>query len=301
MSAVSLIPAAVDQSQVWPEELAEVPVGVLAVLSSVTDPRARRGVRHRSVAVLGIAVCAVLAGAKSYLAIAEWAQDLTPAVRAELGIGRAAPCESTIGRVLQRVDAEQLDRAVCAWLHARAATGSTSRRVIAVDGKSARGSRLRSQSDDRAVHLLAAFDTGTGAVLGQSVVEGKTNEISAFGPLLDSIELTGAIVTVDALHTQRGHVTYLGGPGAHWLLTVKGNQLTLLRQLRALPWADVPVADHTSDKGHGRIQTRTVKVTAVAAGLGFPHPRLALQVQRRSRRAGGPAAGAPRRSTQSPT
>jgi len=69
VSAVSLIPAAVDQSQVWPEELAEVPVGVLAVLSSVTDPRARRGVRHRSVAVLGISVCAVLAGAKSYLAL----------------------------------------------------------------------------------------------------------------------------------------------------------------------------------------------------------------------------------------
>jgi len=286
VSAVSLIPAAVDQSQVWPEELAEVPVGVLAVLSSVTDPRARRGVRHRSVAVLGIAVCAVPAGAKSYLAIAEWAQDLTPAVRAELGIGRGAPCESTIRRVLQRVDAEQLDRAVCAWLDARAATGSTSRRVIAVDGKSARGSRLRSQSDDRAVHLLAAFDTGTGAVLGQSVVEGKTNEISAFGPLLDRIELTGALVTADALHTQRGHVTYLGGRGAHWLLTVKGNQPTLLRQLRALPWADVPVADHTSDKGHGRIETRTVKMTAVAAGLGFPHARLALQVQRRSRRAG---------------
>jgi len=117
-------------------------------------------------------------------------------------------------------------------------------------------------------------------------VEGKTNEISAFGPLLDRIELAGALVTADALHTQRGHVTYLGGRGAHWLLTVKGNQPTLLRQLRALPWADVPVADHTSDKGHGRIRTRTVKVTAVAAGLGFPHARLALQVQRRSRRAG---------------
>ena len=78
MSAVSPIPAAVDQSQVPPEELASVPAGVLAVLSTVVDPRARRGVRHGCTAVLGIAVCAVLAGAKSYLAITEWAHDLTP-------------------------------------------------------------------------------------------------------------------------------------------------------------------------------------------------------------------------------
>jgi predicted transposase YbfD/YdcC len=286
VSAVSLIPAAVDQGQVPPEELASVPVGVLAVLSTVVDPRARRGVRHECAAVLGIAVCAVLAGAKSYQAIAEWAHDLTPTVCSRLGIGRRAPCESTIRRVLQRVDAEQLDQAVCAWLADRTSRDPKGTRVIAVDGKSARGSRCRGGSDDRAVHLLAAFDTRSGAVLGQSIVDGKTNEISAFGPLLDRIGITGAIVTADALHTQRGHVDYLSGRGAHWLLTVKGNQPTLLRQLRALPWTDVPVADHTSDKGHGRSETRTVKLTAVAVGIGFPHARLALQVQRRSRRTG---------------
>ncbi|MGI8534949.1 MAG: ISAs1 family transposase [Mycobacteriales bacterium] len=88
------------------------------------------------------------------------------------------------------------------------------------------------------------------------------------------------------MHTQRAHVDYLTGLGAHWLLTVKANQPTLLRQLRALPWAQVPVADQTSDKGHGRSETRTVKVTAVGAGIGFPHAELAVQVHRRSRRAG---------------
>jgi len=290
VSTVSLIPAAVDQSQVPPQELASVPDDVLAVLASVVDPRSRRGVRHRCAAVLGIAVCAVLAGAKSYLAIAEWAHDLTPTVRARLGLGRTAPSESTIRRVLQRVDAEQLDLAVCSWLAARTASAPDGAvdgvRVIAVDGKSARGARCRSEPDSRAVHLLAAFDTVSGAVLGQSVVHGKTNEISAFAPLLDRIDIAGAIVTADALHTQRAHVDYLTGRGAHWLLTVKANQPTLLRQLRELPWADVPVADQTSDKGHGRSEIRTVKLTAVGAGISFPHAKLALQVQRRSRRAG---------------
>jgi len=285
VSVVSLISAAIDHSQVPPEELVSVPAGVLAVLSGVVDPRSRRGVRHGCGAVLGIAVCAVLAGAKSYLAIAEWAHDLTPTVRSRLGVGRRAPCESTIRRVLQRVDAEQLDQAVCAWLGTRMTSEPGSPRVIAVDGKTARGSRCRrAGTGDRAVHLLAAFDTTSGAVLGQGVVDTKTNEISAFGPLLDRIDIAAAIVTADALHTQRGHVTYLTGRGAHWLLTVKGNQPTLLAQLRALPWTDVPVADSTSDKGHGRMETRTLKLTAIATGIGFPGAQLALRVQRRSRK-----------------
>jgi len=285
-----LIPAAVDQSQVGPVELASVPAGVLAALSAVADPRARRGVRHGCVAVLGVAVCAVLAGATSYLSIAEWAHDLTPSVRARLGLGRRAPCESTIRRVLQRIDAQQLDQSVCSWLAQRAAAlrpaSPARRRVVAVDGKTARGARSRATPGGRAVHLLAAFDTAGGTVLGQRVVDGKTNEISAFAPLLDQVELTGVIVTADALHTQRAHVDYLSGRGAHYLFTVKANQPTLLRQLRALPWADVPVADQTSNTGHGRNETRTVKMTTVVAGLGFPHARLALQVQRRSRRTG---------------
>jgi DDE_Tnp_1-associated len=77
--------------------------GVLAVLTGVGDPRARRGVRHRLVAILALAVCAVLAGARSFTAIAEWAKDADEATRAELGITGAVPCESTIRRTLQRL------------------------------------------------------------------------------------------------------------------------------------------------------------------------------------------------------
>lgn len=254
-----------------------VPAGLLAALGSVADPRARRGVRHRCTAILGIGVCAVLSGARSYVAIAEWAHDLTPTVRSRLGLGRAAPCESTIRRVFQRVDPEALDGVVSSWLAARSAP-QQSRRVIAVDGKSARGAR---GADGRAVHLLAAFDAGTGVVLGQGVVDGKTNEINAFAPLLDRIEISGAIITADALHTQRAHVTYLTGRGAHYLLTAKGNQPKLVAQLKGLPWADVPAADHTTDKAHARIESRTVKVTAVGAGIGFPGAALAIQLTRR--------------------
>ena len=112
--------------------------------------------RHRFIAVLGIGVCAVLAGARSFTMIAEWAQAVTPTVRLRLGLGRATPSESTIRRVLQQVDPEVLDAVVSAWLVARVGPG-VERKVIAVDGKTARGAR---GSDGRAVHLLAAFDAG---------------------------------------------------------------------------------------------------------------------------------------------
>ena len=91
------------------------------------------------------------------------------------------------------------------------------------------------------------------------------------------------LVTADAMHTQVRHATYLTGRGAHYLLTVKRNQPTLHRQLRDLPWARVPVADRTHHKGHGRLESRTVKLLDLRTGIGFPHARLAIQVTRRRR------------------
>jgi hypothetical protein len=174
--ASSLIDPVADQAVTSVGEVEPVPTDLLLALRAVTDPRARRGRRHDVVAVLAVAVCAVLAGARSYITIAEWARDLTPTVRNRLGLGRRPPCEATIRRVLQAVDAAELDGVVSTWLAARASrTSSPSsptvgspqpRRVIALDGKSARGAR---HAGGRAVHLLAAFDTGSGVVLGQTV------------------------------------------------------------------------------------------------------------------------------------
>ncbi len=242
-----------------------VPVDLLAVLAGVRDPRARRGVRHEFAAVLAIGVCAVLAGARTFTGIAEWAHDLPVGVRVRLGLRRVAPSEPTIRRTLQGVDAEALDRAVSAWLVARSAAPASAApasaapvRVIAIDGKSARGAR---GSDGRVKHLLAAFDQASGVVLGQTVVDGKTNEINAFAPLLNRIDITGAIITADALHTQHRHADYLINRSAHYVLTVKRNQPSLHRQLAALPWDQVPAVHLTRDKGHGRIESRTLKLT----------------------------------------
>jgi predicted transposase YbfD/YdcC len=287
---------------------------LLVALGAVTDPRKSRGVRHRLLTVLAAAVCAVLAGARSYAVIAEWAHDLPVSVRLRLGMGRRAPSESTFRRVLQRVDADELDTAVSGWLARYAATIGTHRsgthrsgthrsgadqtgadqtgaapvRAIAVDGKTARGAR---GDDGRAVHLLGALDHRSGIVLGQTEVDQKTNEITAFVPLLQRIDqacpLTGAVITADALHTQDRHAHWLHERGAHYVFVVKNNRPALRAQLANLPWHDVPVVDEIRGRGHGRAETRTLQLcTAIGpAGheIGFPHARLAVRIVRRRR------------------
>jgi len=148
------------------------------------------------------------------------------------------------------------------------------RRAVAVDGRTLRGSGT---SDGPGRHLLAALDHQHGVVLGQADVEAKTNEIPLFTTLLDHVDLAGTVVTADALHAQRAHAEYLAGQrGAHYLITVKRNQPGLHAQLAGLAWRHVPVACRTRDKGHGRAGRRTLKVTAVAAGLAFPHAAQAI-------------------------
>jgi predicted transposase YbfD/YdcC len=105
-----------------------------------------------------------------------------------------------------------------------------------------------------------------------------------FATALDRVDLTGAVVTADALHAQRAHAEYLVTQrGAHYLITVKRNQPGLHAQLAALPWRQVPAAHDVRERGHGRAERRTLKVAAVAAGLAFPHAAQAIQIVRRRR------------------
>jgi predicted transposase YbfD/YdcC len=256
---------------------------LLAALAGVPDPRARRGVRHQVSAVLALAVCAVLAGCRSFTAIGEWAAGASEHVLSALDVGVCPPCESTIRRTLQRLDGDDLDTAIGRWAAARTEPPAGCRRVVAVDGKTVRGS---ASGEREARHLLAALDQRTGVVLGQVDVATKTNEITLFPLLCDRIaDLTDAVVTADALHAQRAHADYLVlERGAHYLLTVKGNQPSLHHQLTALPWKDVPPAHTSRTRAHGRLEDRTVKVVTVATGIVFPHARQAIQITRKTRR-----------------
>ena len=252
--------------------------GLLGVLARVADPRHRRGVRHRLTGILGLALCAVVAGARSFTAVAEWAADADEQTLHGLGVRGAVPSESTFRRTLQRLDAGAFDDLAGAWAQRATVPGPGQRRLIAVDGKTLRGS---GHDGEHGRHLLAAFDHAHGVVLGQAEVGAKTNEIPLFTALLDRLDIADAVITADALHAQRSHATYLAGRGAHYLLIVKRNQPSLHAQLAALPWRDVPVAYDKAEHGHGRTERRILKVTSVAKGLAFPHAVQAIQIVRR--------------------
>jgi predicted transposase YbfD/YdcC len=291
----SPIPIAAHRLTAPPELAPEQYRDLLGYLAEIADSRHRRGRRHTLATVLAVAVAAVLTGARSLAAIGEWAADAPGQVLAALGVRRdpwtdafRPPGEATVRRVLARIDADALDRAIGAWLAAQPPSSPASpppparspRRAVAVDGKTLRGSghHLNPQR-----HLLAAMDHASRAVLAQADVGHTTNEIARFRPLLDRLDLTNTVVTADAIHTQREHADWLvTHKHAAYLLIVKANQPTLQQQLRRLPWREVPVADHTCDRGHGRVETRRLQVTTVA-GLDFPHATQAIRITRRVR------------------
>lgn len=260
--------------------------GLLAVFGQLPDPRKPRGRRHSLAVVLTLATCAVLAGARSFTAIGEWSTDAGQTVADLLGIVRV-PDESTFRRVFAALDADTLDTALGTWAVAATTPPAGTRRRLAVDGKTLRGSRT---GDVPGRHLLAALDHLTGVVLGQVAVDAKSNEIPALPVLLASLDLTGAVITADALHTQKETACWLVDHQAHYVLTAKANQPRLYAQLAALPWHQVKTAARTTERGHGRLERRTVKATEVRAGLLFPHAVQAVQITRRRQPlTGGPA------------
>src|SRR5665811_1687935 len=261
--------------------------GLIAALDQIVDHRKRRGVRHSLSSLLAIATAATLAGARSVAAIGEYAADCPQPVLARLGAkhhpvkGRyVAAHADTIRRALASVDAAALDEVVGAWLFRQVRAGhvDADQLVLALDGKSMRGA-LR--ADGRAVHLFAAMVHGAGIVVGQQQVDAKSNEITAFRPLLDDLDLEGALVTADAMHTHRGNASWLVDvKQADYLFQVKDNQPKLLAACRAIDdeMFSAPSAD--TCRGHGRIETREVRVAAAPEGLDFPHAAQVIVVYR---------------------
>nr|WP_239149677.1 ISAs1 family transposase [Streptomyces sp. SID12501] len=260
---------------------------------SVPDPRSRRGRWYSLTAILLVCACAVVSGARSIDELAEWAPRAPNALLTVIGIRRhllgwrRTPSPATIGRVLGAVDGDALDQAVGAYLAGRHRSASGPSRVIAVDGKALRGS-ARLTATRR--HLLSAVTHGTVVTLAQVEVGAKTNETTYFQPLLAPLDLTGAVVTFDALHSVKANISWLvEAKKAHYIAVIKTNQPTAHTQLAALPWRDIAVQHTTSASGHGRRESRSIKTCAVAdelGGIAFPHARLAIRVHRRRKQTG---------------
>jgi predicted transposase YbfD/YdcC len=255
---------------------------LLDLLSQIPDQRKERGRRHPLTGLLAVGIAAVTAGARSFAAIGQWAADAGPDVLAALGATRGAADESTCRRTFAQVSADTLDGVLGAWLWTRAARIG-GRMVIAVDGKAVRGAKGR---DGKAPHLVAALAHGIGAVLGQVAVDSKSNEIPAVRELLKAFaDLTGAVLTMDALHTQHDTAQAVLGRGADYVMTVKANMPTLHAHLKKLPWKDVPSFSCVT-KDRGRRARRTVKALLAPAWTDFEGAAQVAQVRRTVTRKG---------------
>jgi hypothetical protein len=207
--------------------------GLLEKLSLIIDNRKPRGIRHEQVTIIAIAICASLTGCRSFAAIAQWALNLGQELRKKFGCKIDArtgeyivPSEPTIRRVLQQINPNELDIIISEWL-----SDDKSTVPIAVDGKTLKGS---GKHNKKPVHLMAALLHKEGAVIAQQQVDVKTNEIKVFQPLLNNIDVEGKVITADALHTQVDHAKYIKERKADYLFTVKGNQSSLLDDIKSL-------------------------------------------------------------------
>jgi len=206
---------------------------LLRILMCLPDRRKRRGIRHDQTAILAAAICAVLSGARSFLAMAQWAQRCEQNHLRRLGFRRNArsgryqpPSEPTIRRVLNGIDAQQVDDALTGWVRS---IGLSCPGAIALDGKTLRGAR---GPEGQAVHLLSAVLHGQGLVIAQREVSGKSNEIPEAPALLAPLDLEGSVVTADALHTQKSLARFVvDEKKADYVLTVKDNQPNLKQEI----------------------------------------------------------------------
>ena len=249
---------------------------LLDLLAQVPDPRKRRGRRHALAGLLAVGIAAVIAGSRSFAAIGQWAADAGPGVLARLGAARGPPEESTFRRAFALVSADVLDRVLGAWLWTRAVRAGGGL-VIAIDGKAVRGAK---DKGGKAPHLVAALAHGIGAVLGQVAADEKSNENPAVRDLLKACaSLAGAVVTIDAMHTQADTAKIILGQGAGYVMTVKGNMPALYRQLKKLPWAAVPAVSAVSTD-HGRRARHTIRAALAPAWIGFEGAAQVAQLRR---------------------
>jgi len=252
--------------------------GLLDVLGQISDPRARRGVRHRLACLLAVAVVAVLAGARSFREIGDQAadlpQDILEAVDARVDAAtgaRVAPSETTLRRIIQSIDAASTDALLCAWIRQHASLRAPA--GVAIDGKTVRHSGE--------VRLLSAVTHGRPVVLAQVAVPDDTTEVTQVEALLTPLDLAGVTVTADAAHTSTATAAYLTGRGAHYLLPVKGNRPALHAQVTtALHNICTRPADHSiEERSHGRITRRHLWITT-ATGVDLPAAGLVARIQR---------------------
>jgi predicted transposase YbfD/YdcC len=268
---------------------------LFALLEQVPDPRDRRGRRHSLTGLLAMAVLAVLSGATNFREVGDVAADLPQSslrwwgARFDVRLRRhIAPSESTFRRVLQNVDAVILEALIGGWLAERSVRADSEAWAIALDAKTLR----RSPDGDGALQLISAMIHGEGVVIAQRRVPDGTNETTQVRALLGEIDVSGAVITADAAHTNHATARFLVEKAdADYLMPLKGNQA----DVRKMAYQELsPVIHNTpghviEERGHGRISRWTVWTTPATKNIRYPHAAQVACISRHIYNLGGVA------------
>ena len=236
-------------------------LSLVQCFDDIEDPRINRRRVHNLVDMIVIAICAVICNADGWADMRTWAETHRQWLQQFLQLPGGLPSRDTLRRTLSRLDPEAFQQAFLKWLQGlRKELGN----VIAIDGKTLRGSRA---GGVKPLHIVSAWASDQHLTLGQTVVDKKSNEITAIPKLLQSLTLAGAIVTIDAMGCQRDIAAKIIERRGHYCLAVKGNQEKLHEQIKdefekamSLDRAPKRLSKHevhdVDKKPHGRYEQR---------------------------------------------
>ena len=233
-------------------------MALMTIFSRLEDPRRGPAKRYDLSEMVVMAICAVLCGADDWVAVADWCEDEEAWLKTFLTLPNGTPSHDTFGNVFRILDPAVFESCFREWIGGLV---GVVRDIIALDGKTARGSKDGTNSP---LHLVSAYATSLKLTLGQEGSAGKGNELKAIRALLGVLVLDGCIVTLDALGCQTDVATAIVDRGGDYVLSVKDNQKGLAETVddffvtgEKLGWRGVDIQRETTvEKDHGRIETR---------------------------------------------
>ena len=227
--------------------------------ADLRDPRVERTREHLLEEIFLITIAAILSGANGWNEIEDYAHSKHAWFKSFLTLPGGIPSHDTFNRVFSALDPEELEKGFVAWVSSLARL--TAGEVVAIDGKVLRGTQ---ESGKKAiVHMVSAWANTNCLVLGQRRVDEKSNEITAIPKLLDALELSGTVVTIDAMGCQRAIAEKIVAKKADYILAVKENQGHLLEEIKdSFQMLAADAVAEEIDYGHGRVEQRTCSAIA---------------------------------------
>lgn len=251
---------------------------LISIFSELKDPRIDRTKRHSLTDIITIAICAMVCGADSWVDVELFGKSRKEWLSGFLELPNGIPSHDTFTRVFSMLDAASFQNCFIKWV--RMVSEVTQGQIVAIDGKTLRRSH-DSRAGKSAIHMVNAWASANRLVLGQAKVDDKSNEITAIAKLLSVLEVTGCIVTIDAMGCQAGITRSIADRGADYVLALKGNQAQLYADVAEMfehgartGFADIE-SDwfETTEKSRSRVERRRCRTISSPEFIAYVNDR----------------------------